>query len=79
MQTFFVNGNVIVVSYMDKNDLIIKNYLEFIDQKIHTPNKNIGQTVLSVPVQLFQRYFQNSYPFSAFSLGTFFPEISFNL
>ena len=49
------------------------------DQKIHTPNKNIGKTVLSVPVQLFQRYFQNSYPFSAFPLGIFFSEISFNL
>ena len=38
------------------------NYLELIHQKIHTPNKNIGRTILSVPVQLFQHLFPNSYP-----------------
>ena len=44
MQTFFFNGNVIIVS----------NYLELIHKKIHTPNENISKTVLSVLVRLFQ-------------------------
>ena len=61
MQTFFFKGNVIIVSYMDKTIWWEQNYLELIDQKIHTPNKNIGKTVLSVPIQLLQCYFQNSY------------------
>ena len=47
-------------------------------QKIHNTNKNIGKTVLSVPVQLFQ-HFPNSYPkfiqLLAFPLGIFFSDI----
>ena len=43
MQTFFVNGNVIIASYMGKNNLIIINYLELIDQKIHTPKINLAR------------------------------------
>ena len=38
------------------------NCLELIDQKIHTPNRNIGKTLLLVLVRLFQHYFPNSYP-----------------
>ena len=42
MQTFFFNENVIIVLTSWTNT----NYLELIDQKIHTPNKNIGKTVV---------------------------------
>ena len=57
MQTFFFNENVIIVLTSWTNT----NYLELIDQKIHTPNENIGKTVVLYDCFniIFQTLFQN--------------------